>query len=152
MTIRRMTSVDLVQVLPLAEQLGYPNSLDDLRARFEIVVKDSRCALFVAVDGDDQVVGWTQIQHDLPSLLSAPRAELAALVVDARVRGRGIGKELLSAAEAWARGEGLEKILVRSNITRDDGHRFYKREGYAQSKTSHVFVKSLAAAPRSNER
>jgi hypothetical protein len=34
-------------------------------------------------------------------------------------------------------------MLVRSQIKREDAHRFYLREGYVRTKTSVVFTKEL---------
>jgi hypothetical protein len=46
-------------------------------------------------------------------------------------------------AEEWARQQGLGNIVVRSRATREAAHRFYLREGYAQTKISAVFTKIL---------
>jgi hypothetical protein len=34
-------------------------------------------------------------------------------------------------------------MTVASRIARERAHRFYEREGYERSKTSHIFTKSL---------
>lgn len=75
---------------------------------------------------------------------AAPRAEIGGLVVSAPARGRCVGAQLVARAEAWAREQGLSAILVRSQIAREDAHRFYLREGYQRTKTSAVFTKPLA--------
>jgi GNAT superfamily N-acetyltransferase len=55
------------------------------------------------------------------------------------MRGKGIGARLVRAAEEWARSKGIATVLVRSQIAREDAHRFYLREGYERTKTSAVF-------------
>ncbi|KPL22156.1 MAG: hypothetical protein AMJ93_07880, partial [Anaerolineae bacterium SM23_84] len=65
------------------------------------------------------------------------------LVVDSNWRGRGVGRALLEAAEAWALEGGSEVMYVRSRITRVDAHAFYKHLGYRELKTSLTFVKPL---------
>jgi GNAT superfamily N-acetyltransferase len=70
-------------------------------------------------------------------------AEIAGLVVDEPRRGRGIGTRLMAAAEEWARNRGLGALRLRSNVIRDEAHAFYRRQGFASSKTSLLFTKTL---------
>jgi len=48
---------------------------------------------------------------------------------------------LLAAAEAWAARQGLDEVILRSNVVRERAHGFYVREGYEQAQTSHQFRK-----------
>jgi hypothetical protein len=45
--------------------------------------------------------------------------------------------------EEWARMQGIRRVRVRSQIKREDAHRFYLRDEYRQVKTSLVFEKEL---------
>jgi GNAT superfamily N-acetyltransferase len=54
-----------------------------------------------------------------------------------------VGGLLVQAAEDWAADRGLRSIVVRSNVIRPESHSFYKQIGYTQSKTQHVYTKSL---------
>lgn len=47
-SIRRMTEQDLVEVQVLADQLGYPLSIDELRERFSYINHQDDHTLFVA--------------------------------------------------------------------------------------------------------
>jgi GNAT superfamily N-acetyltransferase len=69
-----------------------------------------------------------------------------ALIVADGARDRGVGRDLLRAAEAWARDRGCEALMVATRVTRTDAHRFYRREGYDLDKTSHIFLKPLDPA------
>jgi GNAT superfamily N-acetyltransferase len=68
-------------------------------------------------------------------------------VVDARERGRGVGRRLVAAVEEWARARGLEQIAVRSNVTREESHPFYEHLGYTRVKTQHAYRKRLGPVP-----
>jgi GNAT superfamily N-acetyltransferase len=70
-------------------------------------------------------------------------AEIAGLVIDLEHRGRGIGERLLRRAEAWARECGVDRVRVRTNVRREDAHRFYERLGYVREKSQHVFQRKL---------
>lgn len=69
--------------------------------------------------------------------------QVAAVVVDEEVRGRGIGRALLGYAENWARARGCKKVFLSSNVTRLETHKFYERAGYTSTKQSKLFFKSL---------
>lgn len=145
MTVERMTPQDLAAVVELGFQLGYSNRLDAVAERFARICDHPNYALFVAKSATCEVVGWVQINREAYSLLVGDsRADLAALVVDEKHRGRGIGKALVERAEQWAKSNGLSLVRVKSNIKREGAHRFYQREGFALAKTAHVFTKSFS--------
>ncbi len=91
---------------------------------------------------DDIVVGWIDVGI-VHHLQSEPYGEIGGFVVTQNHRGSGIGKDLLAHAEVWIRERGVRRALVRSQLMREAAHRFYKREGYSQVKTSAVFEKQL---------
>ena len=58
-----------------------------------------------------------------------PVGMLTALIVSPRHRGRGIGRRLVQAAEAWATAQGAYRMTVASGLHREGAHRFYERLG-----------------------
>jgi len=98
--------------------------------------------VFVAVDEQAVVIGWTHVVPRL-QLEEVPFAELAGLVVADGARGSGAGAKLLRVAEGWALQQGFELMRVRSNVIRERAHRFYLREAYAERKRQVVFEKPL---------
>ena len=66
-------------------------------------------------------------------------------MVDLTYRGRGVGRRLVQAAEAWASARGLDQMAVRSNVGRAESHPFYERLGYVRAKTQHAYRKRLRA-------
>ena len=89
-----------------------------------------------------QAVGWVQV-FGRQLLVVDRHAEIGGLVVDEGYRGRGVGGLLMELAEDWARAWGCETLYVRSNVVREDAHRFYEGAGYHLIKTSRVFLKEL---------
>ena len=59
--------------------------------------------------------------------------EIQELVVLPQARGLKVGSQLLAWAEAQARQAGAEMTELSTSVKRVDAHRFYLREGYAQS-------------------
>ncbi len=142
MQIGEMKLEDLERVTVLSAQLGYPYSYEVIRKRFAEVSESSLHKLLVArVDG--AVCGWVQVCKERETLLSDPRAEITALVVDETVRGKGVGRKLVRAAEEWALGQGLRLMRLRSNVIRTEAHEFYRRVGYVEQKRWCLFVREM---------
>ena len=110
-------------------------------SRLEELAAHADHALFVA-EADGRVVAWLQVS--LPRIFESPtQAEIAGLVVDEGMRGRGIGSALVAEAESWAREHGCNVLRVRSNVLRDRAHGFYRGAGFAEIKTQRVFEKRV---------
>ncbi len=141
-TIRSASRNDIPTLARLCDQLGYPSKESEIESRLENLTTLSGHIVLVAVLSSGEVVGWT---HGAirKLLIIPPHVELGGLVVDESQRGQGIGEKLMSAIEAWAVGQGINTIYVRSNLIRKDAHRFYENLGYKQVKTSLTFIKTL---------
>jgi GNAT superfamily N-acetyltransferase len=59
-------------------------------------------------------------------------ARLGGLVVSARHRRRGVGRELMRAAEQCARGWGCDRLELTSSRWRTEAHAFYPAAGYRE--------------------
>jgi PhnO protein len=141
LTVRRLAIEDAEAAAELSIQLGYPSSPDDLRRRIDERSRSTDSISLAAVL-DGQIVGWidASIENHLQSSASAV---IGGLVVRDDARNLGIGKRLCEAIEEWARSKSIPLLRVRSQIAREDAHRFYLREGYRKVKTSLVFEKLL---------
>lgn len=133
---------DFERMAELAGQLGYPSTAHQVRQRLETMRDPNQYAAYVAVLPDGQIAGWIGI-YVFRGVEVEPFVEISGLVVDERVRSRGIGKALLEAAEGWARAHGFDGLAVRSNVTRERAHAFYKRNGFEPGKTQASLVKSF---------
>jgi len=141
LSIRRLVADDAEAAAELCDQLGYPASPDDLRRRIEGRSSSVDSVAFAALL-KGEIVGWIDacVEHHLQS---SPSAVIGGLVVRDGTRGLGVGKRLCLEVEEWARSRSIPLVRVRSQIAREDAHRFYVREGYRKVKTSLVFEKTL---------
>lgn len=140
--VREMTRADAERVAALSGELGYPSTPAQIEARFRAIEGHTDAKVLVATGPDGLVVGWVHV-FGLRLMESEGAAEVGGLVVDSRVRGHGIGRSLMAAAEGWALERGYTRMCVRSNTVRLETHKFYQRLGYAIVKSQHKFQKPL---------
>jgi GNAT superfamily N-acetyltransferase len=140
--VRPAAATDAPAVAALCGDLGYPATSEAIDRRLAAIAGDPDAAVLVAQAQDGAVIGWVHVRT-LQLLQRDVCAEICGLVVDAAWRRHGIGGRLMAAAEDWARRRGVGVMRLRSNVIRDDAHRFYRRLGYADSKTSLLFTKTL---------
>jgi GNAT superfamily N-acetyltransferase len=102
-------------------------------AGLEAIEASTNDELIVA-ELDGEVVGTMQLTF-VPGIsrAGATRLLVEAVRVDARLRGRGLGRALMEHAHARGRERGCALAQLTSDKQRDDAHRFYRSLGYAQS-------------------
>ena len=139
LTIRDARLEDSASIAALLGQLGYPTHAEAVAARVERLVAAADRLVVAEVDGE--VVGLADV-HVSPSLEhDRPAAKLAALVVDERHRGAGIGRALVAAMEAEARARGCAVLFLTTAERRADAHAFYERVGLVY--TGRRYAKTL---------
>jgi len=138
--VRRAQLSDAIEMARLSGELGYPISIDEMRAALGRLLSDARHFIAVADHSGGRLLGWMHVEHRT-SMQSADVAELTGLVVDGSARRRGTGRALVDAAEQWAQSRGLTTLTVRSNVTRQASHPFYEALGYVREKTQHLYRK-----------
>lgn len=105
---------------------------------FEEIAADKNNELIVA-ETDGEIVGTMQITFT-PSISfqGGKRAGVESVRVDARYRGRGLGKALMLWAIERAKKEGCHVLQLTTNSDRTDAHRFYENLGF---KGTHLGMK-----------
>jgi GNAT superfamily N-acetyltransferase len=139
--IRPVQTSDYSGLLPLLEQLGYPNTMEVVE-RYCTSRQDWPTHIILVAVAHNRLVGLMELAI-MSYLHSGVHGEIISIVVDEQHRGKGLGKALLLYADDWFRARGIGDVCVRSRSSRTQAHQFYQKHGFVLSKTSHFFRMSL---------
>ncbi len=147
--VREAKTDDWPAVAGLLAELGRPDvrGLEDEGwhgERFaDYLARPDTVALLADVDG--QIAGFLDLEFRQRLNFRTPQAWIPDLVVSEAQRGRGVGAALMARAEELSRERGCWGMTLESATWRKDAHRFYLREGYADS--AYSFSKSMTGEP-----
>lgn len=131
--------------LPSIVRMLADDELGSQRERYEDPLPESYIKAFEQIDNDlnhelivaeinGEVVGTLQLIF-LPSLSyqGGLRAQVESVRVDMRLRGQGIGSELMKWTIERAKRRGAHVVQLTTHRSREDAHRFYERLGFSGS-------------------
>jgi len=134
--LRPATVGDAERIAALFTDEGYPAGSSDVVTRLERFTGEQAAVIVADVDGE--VMGFVAL-HLLPRFEHDDHvARLLALVVDPGARDRGIGSQLIGAAEQIAVDAGAAFIEVTAGHHRPDARRLYEAHGYDASVTAYL--------------
>jgi GNAT superfamily N-acetyltransferase len=130
--IRPAEIADAAALAELMTQLGYPTRTSEMEMRMETICADKNYATFVAVS-EGQVSGMigTRISYSFEH--NSPGGAILALVVSEKVRGRGVGHGLITAAENDFAQRNIRRVAVYTHFRRTEAHEFYEKLGYTKN-------------------
>jgi ribosomal protein S18 acetylase RimI-like enzyme len=129
--IRYATKSDIPELPPLLAELGYPRTLEDLKARFIRFLNNPGYGIAVC-EIDNEIVGLVAWSKSDLFVSDKVRFHIEGLIVAENHRGMSIGKKLMEFVEEIAKQHAPAIIDLTSGIRRakDGSHEFYKRLGY----------------------
>lgn len=127
--------VELLQALSLSDGARREDPAD--LAPYERALREIDANPYQQVlvaDYDHRVVGCVSLTV-VPNLSyrGRPYLLIESMVVDAALRGKGIGRALVERCIEEARAAGCFRLQLTSNRAREDAHRFYQRLGFVHS-------------------
>ncbi|MFP8874845.1 MAG: GNAT family N-acetyltransferase [Myxococcota bacterium] len=109
-----------------------PEAGGELRELLGDLCRNPDAAIFVYEDaGDLPGMCIVRIDHSPPIVEEVDRAEITDLGVREEARRQGIGSQLLAAALAWIRIQGIERVQVNVAVGNAEGQAFWRRHGFA---------------------
>jgi ribosomal protein S18 acetylase RimI-like enzyme len=141
MLFRKANEKDLQAIVRLLadDELGakrerYDETLPDCYYKaFRAIEAQSGNQIILAIDGQ-AVIGCLQLTI-IPGLArqGMKRAQIEAVRIDQRCRGKGVGEALFNEAIAIARSEECGLVQLTTDKQRNDAHRFYNKLGFLAS-------------------
>jgi GNAT superfamily N-acetyltransferase len=135
--LSKMSMEHAHDVCRLSDQLGYPLSNSQIENNINEITSSGNYAAFVALH-NQQIVGWIYAFRAL-LIESKPFIEIGGLIVDENFRNSGIGKKLVEKIKVWALEKAIDEVRVRSNVFRNEAHKFYLNNGFTEMKQQKVF-------------
>lgn len=133
--IRRCMVSDARHIYELCRiSLGYDFTAEQVEANVRRLMGSPENLLMVAVDEDDECVGFIHASNHDP-VYAPPMKDIMALAIYDEYRHKGIGKQLVAAVEAWAQQTGASGLRVNSGIEQKSAVIFYKSCGFDYIKT-----------------
>ncbi len=129
--IRDATTNDADDLAPLLETLGYPAEPEAIASRLRALQATDPTSRVIVATRHGEIVGFATL-HTTP-VLHRPTGvgRITGIAVRPSVKGTGVGRALVRAAEAHFLEDGLGRLEVTSGPMHVPAHDFYRRLGYA---------------------
>ena len=141
-TIRTAEPRDATHIARLLSDLGHPTEEESIRSRWVAWTAAGNSAL-VAEQCDGDVLGVVTLHQMAVLHRMQPVGRITSLAVAESVRGQGIGRGLVTAADSVLAQAGCGLLEITSHFRWTEAHGFYEHLGY--HKTSFRLAKQLAA-------
>lgn len=131
--IREAAETDLPALVALYNQLGGAGEAITLQradSLFSRLREYPDYRVYVAEEAGQLVGTFLLLIYDALGYRARPAGLVEDVVVDQRFRGRGIGGDMMRFAMERCRQAGCYKLVLSSNLNREDAHRFYESLGF----------------------
>lgn len=140
MKIRSAMEQDTQGIFRLNQAFGYEYPLEATAKKLRAAVADPVQCILVAEEENGVLSGYIHLEN-YDTLYFPHMKNILGLIVLREYRRRGIARELLGAAEAWAKDTGAAGIRLDSGAERTPAHACYRKAGYTERKLHKNFIK-----------
>lgn len=144
-TIRRAMNADKPEWLRMRLLLWPDGTAESFSKDMDGLLAGPLTPVFVAARPDGSLGGFLEAgtRAYADGCESSPVGYIEGWYVDADLRGAGIGKMLVQAAEEWARSQGLTEMASDTWLENDVSIRAHLKMGYEEAERLVHFVKKL---------
>lgn len=145
MEIREATVGEVMEVARLALMLWPEHSMHAIALEIYETINTNKGAYFLAFE-NSEIIGFSQtsLRSDyVEGTSSSPVGYLEGVFVLDPYRKQGIGQQLLTACEDWAREQGCEEFASDCELTNEESLSFHRRLGFEEANRIVCFRKLL---------
>lgn len=144
-TIRRAIAADKERWVHMRQSLWPDAPLEYLGRDLDRILADPRHAVFMAAYADGGLSAFIEVslRDYAEGCESSPVGYIEAWYVDEIVRGQKLGRDLMAAAEGWARERGCVEVASDTWLENEVSINIHKRLGYREVDRLVHFVKRL---------
>jgi ribosomal protein S18 acetylase RimI-like enzyme len=139
LAITPIADADIAAVVALWQRSDQTRPWNDTAADIAFARRGENSAVLVGRNGDT-IVATVMVGHD------GHRGWFYYLAVDPAVQGRGFGRAMTQAAEAWLTARGIAKAQLMVRAGNDRVRAFYEALGYGEQERI-LFAKWLDGRP-----
>ncbi len=143
--IRRIATADLPEWLRMRQALWSELSKQDLLPEMEVILTNPRYAVFIAARNNGGAAGFVEVnlREYAEGCETSPVGYIEGWYVDEDVRRQGLGMDLISVAEQWAREKGCVEIASDTWLENEASIHGHLKMGYYEVERLVHFVKNL---------
>jgi aminoglycoside 6'-N-acetyltransferase I len=143
--IRRATSEDKSDWLRMRQALWPEAPAEYLSYDMDAKLANSNYVIFLASEADGRPVAFIEagLRDYAEGCESSPVGYIEAWYVDEHVRGQKLGRDLIRAAEEWAREKGMREMGSDTWLENETSIAAHLRLGYQEVERLVHFVKKL---------
>ena len=144
-TIRRATDQDKSDWLRLRQGLWPDAPVEYLSFDLDGHLSDPDYVVFVASDGNQDLIAFIEagLRDHGEGCETSPVGYIEAWYVAEHLRGQNVGRDLVYAAEQWAREKGCREMASDTWLENESGIAAHLRLGYQEVERLVHFVKRL---------
>ena len=144
-TIRRATYEDKSNWLRLRQRLWPDAPVEYLDFDLDKRLADPDYAVFVASGGDGHLIAFIEagLRDHGEGCETSPVGYIEAWYVEERLRGQKLGRDLIHAAEQWAREKGCREMASDTWLENEASIAAHLRLGYRETERLVHFAKRL---------
>ena len=143
--IRAVSAEDKPEWLRMRLALWPHHTEEEFEAEADKILSDPKQPVFLAVWEDGRLGGFLEAgtRSYADGCATHPVAYIEGWYVDPDLRGHGIGKALMQAAESWARAQGLTEIASDTWLDNEGSIQAHLKLGYEEVERAVHFAKKL---------
>ena len=143
--IRRATAADKPEWLRMRQGLWPDAPVEYLDYDLDEILADPEQVVFVASRADGSLVAFIEasIRDYAEACETSPVGYIEAWYVDEHVRGQKLGREMVRAAEEWARAKGCTEMASDTWLDNEASIQAHRKMGYNEVERLVHFLKML---------